>query len=176
MEQLTDILVSATKAVPKDCFLLSITGGDPVSRERVYCYELYHQMRGLWPLPCEFTLSAEVDKQGHRLMEQMGLGDTKPDMIVHVPGSMENNQAIIEVKRVGASLKDIATDLSKLCRFQAAANYRRGIYLFYGADDAQKTLERVTAAYNELPNKRLVEVWLHAAQERSAERVAELHP
>jgi len=49
MEQFTQIFRDATAAIPPEYFLLPIHGADPVYRERVYCYELYHQMRGLWP-------------------------------------------------------------------------------------------------------------------------------
>ena len=48
MEQLTDILRQATAAIGRDYFLLPIHGAAPVYRERVYCYELYHQMRLRW--------------------------------------------------------------------------------------------------------------------------------
>jgi len=43
MEQLTHILQDATAAIGREYFLLPIHGADPVYRERVYCYELYHQ-------------------------------------------------------------------------------------------------------------------------------------
>jgi hypothetical protein len=49
MEQFTQILQDATAAIGDEYFLLPIEGADPVNRERVYCYELYHQMRLLWP-------------------------------------------------------------------------------------------------------------------------------
>jgi hypothetical protein len=64
MEQLTEILRQATAAISNDYFLLPIRGADPVYRERVYCYELYHQMRLRWPQGSPCRLNGEVDKSG----------------------------------------------------------------------------------------------------------------
>jgi hypothetical protein len=47
MDELTGILAAATAAIEPGYFRLNIDGGSPVYRERVYCYELYHQMRSL---------------------------------------------------------------------------------------------------------------------------------
>jgi len=44
-EELTHVLQEATADITADNFYLNLDGGDPVYRERVYCYELYHQMR-----------------------------------------------------------------------------------------------------------------------------------
>ena len=45
MNELSDVLADATRSIEAEYFHLSIDGGGPVYRERVYCYELYHQMR-----------------------------------------------------------------------------------------------------------------------------------
>src|ERR1700685_2056549 len=65
MEQFTQILRDTTAAIPPEYFLLPIHGGDPVYRERVYCYEFYHQMRRLWPADSLDRLNGEVDKRSH---------------------------------------------------------------------------------------------------------------
>jgi hypothetical protein len=50
MQQLSDVLAAATAAIAQGYFRLSIHGKDiPIYRERVYCDELYHQMRCRWP-------------------------------------------------------------------------------------------------------------------------------
>ncbi len=49
MHQLTKLLQLATARVPHLYFQVELDGGDPVYRERVYCYELYHQLRCHWP-------------------------------------------------------------------------------------------------------------------------------
>jgi hypothetical protein len=66
MQELTNLLAGATAAIEPEYFRLSIHGGVPAYRERVYCYELYHQMRALWPEGCPFWLNGEVDKAAHR--------------------------------------------------------------------------------------------------------------
>ncbi|WP_152977678.1 hypothetical protein [Bradyrhizobium pachyrhizi] len=48
MQELTDLLSEATAAIEPGYFRLSVHGGLPVYRERVYCNELYHQMRKRW--------------------------------------------------------------------------------------------------------------------------------
>lgn len=65
MQEVTQILGDATAAIASDFFLLPIHGGTSVYRERVYCYELYHQMRRLWPPDCPYRLNGEVDKRAH---------------------------------------------------------------------------------------------------------------
>ena len=62
MDWFTGILREATARVAPDYFLLPVHGAPSVYRERVYCYELYHQMRLLWPGDCPYRLNGEVDK------------------------------------------------------------------------------------------------------------------
>lgn len=64
MEQLDEILNHRTAAIDGEYFLLPIHGADPVHRERVYCYELYHQMRLRWPAT-HYRLNGEIDKGDH---------------------------------------------------------------------------------------------------------------
>lgn len=54
MDQLDGIFNDATSRISHDYFNPKIAGGPPVWRERVYCYELYHQMRALWPEDCSY--------------------------------------------------------------------------------------------------------------------------
>jgi len=67
MHELDEILQRATAAISGEYFLLPIHGADPVYRERVYCYELYHQIRLCWPAAeeCSYRLNGEIDKGGH---------------------------------------------------------------------------------------------------------------
>ena len=59
-----EILRRASRNVQEQWFQLPISGGDPVYRESVYCYELYHQMRCRWPKGTDCILCGEVDKGG----------------------------------------------------------------------------------------------------------------
>src|SRR5690554_896294 len=53
MNELSTILSAATAAIDERFMKLPIYHGSPVYRERVYCYELYHQLRSRWPDPCD---------------------------------------------------------------------------------------------------------------------------
>ena len=74
MENFDNIFKEATKNISREFYQLPVAGKeDPIYRERVYCYELYHQLRSLWPTETEYTLSGEVDKSGHPLIRNNGL-------------------------------------------------------------------------------------------------------
>ncbi|MCC6968047.1 MAG: hypothetical protein IT391_17385 [Nitrospira sp.] len=59
-------LKKATREVPQGYFQLPVAGQTlPIYRERVYCYELYYQLRVALPDDFQFSLAGEVDKSGH---------------------------------------------------------------------------------------------------------------
>lgn len=159
MEQLTQILQDATAAIGAEYFLLPIHGAGPVYRERVYCYELYHQMRLRWPPDCVYRLNGEVDKMGHPYFQDGG--EPKPDLLVHEPGH-GNNYAIIEVKSCHAAADGIRKDLHTLSRFRNEMGYRRAVYLIYGADHGGM-LGKVQECAVRVPHIAPIELWLHAA-------------
>jgi len=174
VEQLSDILARATRAIPEEYFRLAIHGGPPVYRERVYCYELYHQKRSLWPDDCPFCLNGEIDKQAHPILQQLGAAYAKPDFLIHTPGDMAGNHAIMEVKPLGAARGDIHADLEKLCLFVSRVRYQRAIYLLYGYGEEGRTLDRVCDVYARLDDPRGIEIWLHAEAGQPARCVVEL--
>ena len=89
-----------------------------IVRERVFCYELYHQMRliqsqrGL----TDIQIHGEIDKSGHVAFDSDARKN--PDFVFHVPGMMKGNAIVVEVKGKlernypGEVYKDIET-LSK---------------------------------------------------------------
>lgn len=130
-----DLLGRATAAVDNPYFSLPIDGQDlPVYRERVYAYELYHQLRSIWPHGWDFVLNAEVDKRGHPLIRGDFVQDTKPDLLVHRPGHMDGNLVIVEIKPVSAARDQVADDLRKLTAFCTSAGYKLGVLLLFGAE------------------------------------------
>jgi hypothetical protein len=169
MQQLTGILQDATRAISDVYFRLPIDGGDPTYRERVYCYELYHQMRRLWP-DTHYALSGEVDKQGHQVMMQLGVRAAAPDLLVHGPGRMQDNHCVIEVKPPRPTIRGMRKDLLTLSQFRALANYERAIYLFY-ANYPQRIVRRLVDELDGCPR---IEVWLHPEVGQPAEQVDEL--
>lgn len=152
MRELSEILQQATAAIDQEYFLLPIHGADSVHRERVYCYELYHQMRLRWPATA-YRLNGEIDKGGHPYFRGEP-GKPKPDLLVHVPGTGDNH-AVIEVKSSRASAREIRKDLATLTRFMNLG-YRRAIYLIYGNEAVLRRIERCGADIG-LP----IEVWFH---------------
>ncbi len=165
MNELSDVLNRATAAIDTEYFRLPIDGGDPIFRERVYCYELYHQMRSLWPArdACRYLLNGEVDKSGHALLEQWGFKGEKPDLLVHGPGHIADNHAVIEVKPSTVDHRGIVKDLTKLALFRSRARYQRGIYLIYGEAADARVVRLIRLAEAEVEQCDGIEIWLHPA-------------
>ena len=89
---IVEALVQATQAIGAPYFLLPVAGRDrPIKRERVYCYELFHQLR-LALHDSQLTLTGEPDKRGHPDFPPIN-----PDFILHTPGCHERNTAVVEV-------------------------------------------------------------------------------
>jgi hypothetical protein len=128
-----DDLQIATGNIGPDYFLLPVAGSSlPVFRERVYCYELYHQLRLQREDHSKYLLCGELDKSGHREMRGRDITNTVPDFLVHVPGKMDNF-AIVEVKCINARPLDIRKDLRRLTAF-SKSGYHFAIQLIYGND------------------------------------------
>lgn len=134
-EKFIALLQAATDAVAPVYFDLPIAGDAPIYRERVYCYELYHQLRTLWPVGFPYVLNGEVDKAGHAVMQRLGATGV-PDFLVHGPGDMSHNLVIIEVKPVDhVGWKGLKDDLEKLTKFTTDGRYELGVYLVYGGTE-----------------------------------------
>jgi hypothetical protein len=160
MDELSEILRTATAAIERPYFQLKIDGGDPVFRERVYCYELYHQMRNNWPTGTKFFLNGEIDKQAHPILRELNADHAKPDLLAHTPGDMAGNYAIIEVKHSTAAV-GVRKDLKTLNLFVRKVGYQRAIYLIYGCEANADGVRRIKAVANEFKELAPIEVWLH---------------
>lgn len=171
MDNLDQLLQGATQRIAEDYFLLPLADQPSVYRERVYCYELYHQLRCLWPENGHFTLNGEVDKAAHRLLRQIeGADKAKPDFLVHQPGHMAGNFAIMEVKHCDAPRRGIEKDLETLRLFTGAVGYKRGIYLIYGTD-ALELAAGVVAKIQGDDTLIRIQVWAHPVVGEAAFRV-----
>lgn len=172
MDEFTNVFETATKRIGQDCFMLPIDGAPAVYKERVYCYELYHQMRLAWPKNCPYVVNGEVDKRNHPIFRQLGIENVSPDFLVHIPGRMEDNHAIIEVKRPDGDMEGMEIDIKKLSDFVRLAGYRRAIYLIFG--EGKRGENQIV---NRIEIAKLVvdpapfELWLHRQVGKSAERV-----
>jgi hypothetical protein len=128
-----ECLCTATQNIQLAYMFLPVAGSVlPVYRERVYCYELYHQLRLSWDDHAGYSLGGEVDKTHHPLMRGLDINKTKPDLLVHKPGDMDGNLIVIEVKPITAKKHGIRKDLRTLTAFLRRGRYHHAIYLVYG--------------------------------------------
>lgn len=166
-------LADATQRIEERYFSLPVAGlVDPIYRERVYCYELYHQLRNIWG-DMAFTLSAEVDKTGNPNISDSNIKQAKPDFIVHVPGQTgpHANYAVIEVKKIAAQLSGLKKDIRNLLAFCQNQNYQRAIYLFYGDGDMKNVLKKIHR-FREFDISE-IEIWWHRSCGQPANRYYE---
>src|SRR5262245_38397876 len=94
---LHSLIHAAASNVSREYFQVPVADAEAVYRERVYCYELYHQLRCLWDR-FPFSLGGEVDKSGNPHFAEGPYAQAEPDFLVHTPGAMGDNLAVIEVK------------------------------------------------------------------------------
>jgi hypothetical protein len=136
MVRFLDVLQDAIRRLRDPYFALPIDGQPvPIYRERVYAYELYHQLRCVWPEKSSFVVSGEVDKSGHPFFREGLLENAKPDLLVHSPGRMSGNLIVIEIKRVAASAEELAADLRKIGSFCRGAQYHLGVLILFGVGE-----------------------------------------
>ena len=129
------LFLKATEKIEGDYFQLPAAGAeDPLYRERVYCYELYHRIREQMPDGYSYKLDGELDRLGHPLRGN-SVGGLKPDFLVHSRGVVNSNLAAIAVKPINTAWARIIKDVETLCGFLGKAGYYRAIYLLYGADE-----------------------------------------
>lgn len=139
LELVTECFLAATEKVEPIYFQLKVAGIEaPKFLERVYCYELYHQMRIGWP-KIPHKLTGEIDKGGHPRVRNGVLNRSKPDFTIHVPGNMDDNLLVIEVKARDPVDAQVLRDLQKLTEFRRSASYVAAYYLTYGFDEHEAT-------------------------------------
>jgi hypothetical protein len=135
LSYLVNCFIHATSLVGPHYFQLPIAGQEePIYRERVYCYELYHQLRCVLGDDFPYALNGEVDKSGHPIVRDE-IGPRKPDFIVHVPGDMARNLTVIEVKPTTSTQAEFQDALRSLQGFVQRAGYFGAIALVYGWKD-----------------------------------------
>ena len=163
--QFLKCLVKAIQNIDTHYFQLHFAGNDELKyRERVYCYELYHQLRLLLGDDFPYRLDGELDKEGHAIIS----GKKKPDFVIHVPGEMGQNLVVIEVKTVNVKdkIRELREDIDKLKMFiTSKASYYRAIMLIYGSinGDLPQNIrqeienvhdERIIILWHDSPNKK----------------------
>jgi hypothetical protein len=162
-----ELMAEATARIPGHYFQLPVVGKeDPIYRERVYSYELYHQLRTLLQAEdrlAHYALSGEIDKGKHPIIRRCA-----PDLVLHDPGRMDN-LVVVEVKPINAALDGIGKDLDSLAYFVSPdVHYQLGVELVYGDDDS--AFSRFLDVFREPGIPRLQLYWHRRVGDR-AERV-----
>jgi predicted phosphodiesterase len=172
-EKFLAMLIEATGQV-EDTYFQVRTASENDSwgmyKERVYCYELYHQLRNLRSDSGPYVLMGEIDKHRHKFIS----GGVVPDFVFHVPGNMDNNLVVMEVKRIDNNEKEkIEVDCKKLRKFVEEYAYKGAIYLVFGDQDGQidKFREIASQNLNGLKNGTFVLLWHKHAYERAGKEL-----
>ena len=106
--------------------------------ERIFCYELYHQLRSQLGDEYEFDLHGEVSKMKCEFFNKRKI----PDFIVHLPGTMNKNNLVIEVKGT-LTKKGIEKDVETLCDFMQYSRYRDALLIIFG-QNTEYTISRLS--------------------------------
>ena len=136
---------------------------EEVLRERLFCYELYHQLRCVCDKAnFDYWIGGELDKTGHPLIR----GDLKPDFVVHEPGDMERNLCVLEVKRVTGDEAGFKKDIATLLTFVTQYSYHAGLLLVFGdTENAELIIKsKIGADLNALRQKNIFVIWARRAQ------------
>jgi hypothetical protein len=87
--QFWDSLCRSIIDIESSYFQVERMDAPPAWRERVYCYELYHQLRHHLPTGFPYTLHSEIDNRGHRIISEIFGITPNPDFVVHQPRTKE---------------------------------------------------------------------------------------
>jgi hypothetical protein len=173
------LLAWSSQAIGRDYFTLPVANVDDEEplvkyRGRVYAYELYHRLRSGWPDQW-YSLGGEIDKSGHPLIRGGDLDLAKPDLLIHVPGQMDRNLVVVEIKAAGPTppageRAAIETDLKKLGAFHTRAQYDAAILLVFGPHIDRIRAHVVSAVGNGVSLDG-IELWHHPAPDAPARLV-----
>ena len=140
-EQALDMLIKAINKVPKKYYQIRQYNDEIRFRERLFCYELYHQFRIVLDNKQikKYILHGELAKSGNPLFK----GEI-PDFLLHIPNDKCKNLLIIEVK-LNYDEDGIKNDFKKLFDFIKDHNYKRGVFLYVieESDKYEKTIREI---------------------------------
>jgi hypothetical protein len=129
-------------------------------------------MRQCTPTGFDYRLDGEADKSGHSIIEKY-VGKVIPDFIVHIPGSMEHNLTVMEVKPIVGTKKGFIKDVNNLSKFlRPEINYYRSILLVYGNDDTLmgNIIELISSMVKDIPSGSFYLMW-HKQSDTPAETI-----
>lgn len=156
MKKYLNIIIEGLNRVEEPYYHIKTTYAlSGIVRERAFCYELYHQIRCIQTERNEMKLSlnGEIDKRGHLEFDK---DDQKnPDFVFHIPGEMDDNTFVIEVK--GIINDDCIHDFQKLELFVCKYGYKMGIFILYNhtfEEFTRKLSEKLRKNFSSVPESR----------------------
>jgi hypothetical protein len=126
------ILIKAIKNVDPSYQRVRVTDSESdtdtheIARERVFCYELYHQLRLLLG-ESNRDVNGEIDKSGHRIIRE----NFNPDIVIHKQGSMDHNELVLEAK-IKWRPDEVKKDFRTLYKMTECYRYKIGVFLYIG--------------------------------------------
>lgn len=131
VRQYIDLVKTALSNIDPDYFSFpTASSQQPIIRERVFCYEFYHQMRVLMTEDSQLLLRrvhAEIDKRGNRDFD-----GENPDFVFHTPGIHEQDTLVVEVKAHIDGRDEIEKDFRTLSTFIEKYGYQAGAFVLFG--------------------------------------------
>jgi hypothetical protein len=119
----------ALREIDGEYFGIRTTYKDSLIRERIFCYEFYHQLRLIYKENKEFIIHGEIDKSGHR--DFCKKDRRNPDFVFHLPGSREGNTIVMEVKG-HLNESGIKKDFYTLLTYTSEYRYKLGLFVLFG--------------------------------------------
>ena len=165
------------------CKIAVAESDEEISRERVYCYELYHQMRKLQERrnsaqlygkrvdESQIVINGEIDKAGHPVIIQ----NFNPDFVIHRQKIMDNNICVVEVK-TNYSKSGITKDFGTITCMMNCYRYECGVFIYVGEKiDCVKAVIReyfsnaAECKCEKLEKDRYKDVYIYLADEAECE-------
>ena len=151
-----DLLIEAVKCVDNE-YIDIYTKRDEVEfikhYERIFCYELYHQIRCLQKKLNlnDYVIWGEPLKSYFKYIKDGKM----PDFLFHKPKT-EDNLIIVEVKMVESLNSGVDDDFKKIENYLENNNYKIGVFICIGlsADETREKIKnKLKDKYNEFYGK-----------------------
>jgi hypothetical protein len=103
-----------------------------------------------------FSIALCSDKKSHICYPN----GEKPDFVVHIPGKMDQNLVVIEVKSVTVKdhIKELRKDFDKLKMFIFEPKYYRAIMLIYGNVNCNLP-QNIKQEIENIQDKKIITLW-----------------
>lgn len=160
------LLKCATKGIAAEWFSITNSDENNKLKERVYCYELYHQLR-LLACGNKLLWQCEIDKSGRTKFKR-----EKPDFLLHVPNS-EVNHLVMEVKTSDSRFEGWKKDVETLIRFLDEHDYKKAYFLIFGSKDPSRRLKKLgdNSSGEAKASVSKIEVWWHKNPKEEATKL-----